>query len=584
MSAFGAKRKARKITVHDDNDPSPSDDSLNPGPEPQGPALQASFKSRKPFKQSSLRKSINIHDDAEPEGGRNAPTQTATEDTEEGGAPLRMRPPIGRIASTKSKKRQSSSRLSFGPGEAAEDNDYHGDDDDSMVVGAEPFTTPRKPGLAAAATENSALRRGIAKNLPLNRLPVRSMDNDDDRPRYSKEYLSELQSSTPNTPQDLSKLHPPSDEDDMSLDPSELEGAMIVDTGASTSAAPPRTAVLTEAEIQEKKARRARLAQQQQQQQGDDFISLSEDDDRRGAGESYLTVLSSSNNKKEKPATTRLVAEDEDLGEGFDAFVEDGGLSLGRRAEREARRRRRRDMEALIQTAEGGGGGDNSSAAAAGAAATGLDDQDEDDDDDSEAERLAAYEATQTRAGMDGLAAEREKQQQQRRRLGLGLGLNNGGRNGNAGAVAVPPRIAPLPDLSVLVASFRARVARRAGDAAALRQRLAELRAEREEVRAREPEVQRLLDEAGERYRRALTMGGGAAAGNADASGDGDGDADAASADANGPGMGAVAAARSLLEQAGSGGGGGGGGPGTPGERGLDSLGTTPVRQPRIDV
>ena len=64
MSSFGAKRKARKIAVQDDDDGHAlPPDSLNPPPEQQEPALQASFKSRKPFKHSALRKSINVNDD-----------------------------------------------------------------------------------------------------------------------------------------------------------------------------------------------------------------------------------------------------------------------------------------------------------------------------------------------------------------------------------------------------------------------------------------------------------------------------------------------------------------------------------------
>ncbi|KAI0466612.1 nineteen complex-related protein 2-domain-containing protein [Xylaria cf. heliscus] len=528
MSSFGSKRKARKITVQDDDDESPSLEALNPPPEPQEPALQPTFKSRKPFKQSSLRKSIIFNDEASGEPGGETKTSNSTdetEDQEDGGAPVRIRPSATKPGVAKSKKRQSSSRLSFGPSEVT------ADDDDAIVLGEEPFT-PKKPGLAASATENSAYRKGISKNIPLSRLPMRSMEDDDDRPRYSKEYLSELQSATPNTPQDLSSLHIASGEDEMSLDPSELEGAMIVDTDPSTSLTTGHstTAVLTEAEIREKKERRARLAKQKGSRDTEDFISLSDDDnDERRAGDSYLTLLSRKGGSK---ADTRLVAEDEDLGEGFDEFVEDGGLSLGRKAEREARKRHRAEMASLISVAEGAGSDGEGGGAS----------------DDSEAERRAAFEAAQTRAGMDGLAEERAQQQ---KRLGA-----------REGVVPVPPKITPLPDLSVLVEAFKARMRQKEADLIRMRAHIAGLKAEREGVVKREPEVQRLLNEAGERY-RALMMPGGAE--NAHHQTDGE--------NANGESSSSVAAARTLLDQFRD------GGPGTPGERGLESLGTTPVRQ-----
>ncbi|KAI1138082.1 nineteen complex-related protein 2-domain-containing protein [Hypoxylon sp. FL0543] len=530
MSAFGAKRKARKINVQDDDDETISTDALNPPEEPQGPALQPSFKTnRKPFKHSSLRKSINIDkiEDDTSSTTQSAPANTKedTEDNEDGGAPVRIRPSLGRSSSTKIKKRASSSRLSFGG--AGEDASADGD---SMVLGEEVSTPKRATTLAHAAAENSAFKKGIAKNLPLNRLPMRSTDTDDDRPRYSKEYLSELQSSTPNTPQDLSKLQPTSDEE-MSLDPSELEGAMVVETTAARSVTPSKsTTILTEAEIQEKKSRRARLAKEGRHDT-DDFISLSDDDgNQRGHGDSYLTVLSRRHDKKSKD--TRLVAEDEDLGEGFDEFVEDGGLSLGKKAEREARRKRRAEMASLITAAEGGS---------------------DEESDDSEAERRAAYEAAQTRAGMDGLAEERE---QQRRRLGH-----------YQQSMAIP-KITPLPDLSEVVEQFKAKMRRKEEEMARLRARIEELRAEREGILRREPEVQRLLDEAGERYRALMAgISGAEAAAAAAAPGTPNGAAEAATSAED-----SVAAAKSLLDHARAGG-------DTPGQRGLESLGTTPVRQ-----
>ncbi|KAI0126975.1 nineteen complex-related protein 2-domain-containing protein [Xylariales sp. AK1849] len=507
MSSF-AKRKARKITVQEDDDQTTQLPTTSISQDfSQEPALQAAFKSR-PFKQSSLRQSINIADD-----GDDRP-KDAPEDEEDGGAPLRVRPSLGgRAGSSKVKKRASSSRLSFGLSAVAS-----GGDDDAMVIGEDsPVFTPKKSSSAAAALENSAMKRGITKN---NRLPLRSMDTEEERPRYSKEYLSELQQSTPNTPANHDTLLITDDDDaQMSLDPSELEGATVV----SIPAAEARTTVLTESEIREKKERRARLAQQAG---AEDFISLS--DDERGTGDSYLTLLS-----KRQPATIsqkkekRLVT-DENLDEDDSFFVEDGGLSLGAKAEREARRKKRADMASMIAHAEGADEAETS--------------------DDSEAERRAAYEAAQTRAGMDGLAEERE---QQRRRLGQ-----------NGAAVQIPPRITPLPDLSVLVEEFKAKMGRKELELQMTRARMEELKREREGIERREPEVQGLLNQTGERYRELM---------------EGAPTADAAVGYGNGSANGdSVAAAKSLLEQTRN--------PGdTPG-RGLESLGTTPLRAPPMEM
>ncbi|KAK8012871.1 hypothetical protein PG991_010246 [Apiospora marii] len=484
---FGAKRKARKIKVQDDDEPA-----------------------------------------AEPQQ-----STTSITENDDDGAPPRIRPSLGgRAGSSKLKKRGSSSRLSFGPSAAVATGD---DDEDSILLGNEPLPyTPKKVNpLTVAATENSAYKKGITKN---SRLPLRSMETDEDRPRYSKEYLSELQSSTPNTPANLASLKgtgTDGDDDDveMSLDPSELEGATVVETGMTTAGdfpTQPQTTVLTDAEILEKKARRLRLAAQAKAG-GDDFISLS--DDERGTGDSYLAVLSRKpaestiSTKKEK----RLVADD-NLDDDDSFFVEDGGLSLGKKAERAARRKKRSDMAAMIASAEGV--------------------EDEDTSDDSEAERRAAYEVAQTRAGMDGLADERE---QQRRRLGV-----------DRAAIQVPPKITPLPDLSVLVEEFKAQMGRKELELKRMRAHINDLRTEREGIERREPEVQKLLNDAGERYKSLVGGGGPSITSNP---GEG-GEAQPENGDS-------VAAAKSLLDQVRP--------ADTPG-RGLESLGATPVRTDTMEI
>ncbi|KAJ2965275.1 hypothetical protein NUW58_g10917 [Xylaria curta] len=105
-----------------------------------------------------------------------------------------------------------------------------------------------------------------------------------------------------------------------------------------------------------------------------------------------------------------------------------------------------------------------------------------------------------------------------------------------------------------------------------MRAHIAELKTEREGIIKREPEVQRLLDEAGERYRALMMPGASARADNAQSNGEG-----LTGSDINTNGESTVTAARTLLDQFRD-------GPGTPGERGLESLGTTPIRQVQMEL
>jgi hypothetical protein len=328
-----------------------------------------------------------------------------------------VKPSLSRAGSTKQKKsRKSGSRLSFG-GRA---------DDDGEQDTAQLPSTPKK-------REGSSLKKVIA----LKDLAMRQRGEDEDQPKYTKEYLEDLATSTPNTPQD--RLSVEMDEDaDMSFDISELEGAVVVDTEATTGSGPTR--ILSEAEIRERKERRARLAQEEQEEE---FISLDDED------------------RKEKD--TRLVREDEDLGEGFDDFVEDGGIGLGKKAEREARKRRRQEMASLISQAEG-----NS----------------EDESDESDAERRAAFEAAQTRAGMDGLKRPHVDPEQ---------------------VHAMKPKIAPLPAMAeCLDEHLQAALRQMEQQLTAKNQMAADLRKEKEEIRQREVKLQSLLNEAGEKLQAAV--------------------------------------------------------------------------------
>lgn len=421
---------------------------------------------RRPIKSSSLRKSININ------GDEDAPTTAATQadgdDDDDESRPAVVRPALSRAGSTKSKRKSSSSRLSFG-GENIPD--------EAPSSSSSPFATPKKnPGaanLAQRATENSAIRASASTRA----LPTRSFGAEPERPSYSREYLEELQSSTPNTPANLERLMSARGGDDgdgdgdaaMALDDAELEGAVFVPaadlpvsttTGRATAGHIPTTT-----EIREKKERRARLAKE-----GDAYRSGSDQDD--DGDEDYISLL-----PRKKKDETRLIAEDEDLGEGYDEFVEDGRLELGRRGGAEARRRQRAEMAELIDAAEGGAS--------------------EEQDSDSDAERKAAYEEAQTRAAMDGLRVVGGS--------GDGDDDDGGGAGGGLGVGRlVIPRMRPLPELGASLARMRELVAEMEARAAAKRKRIEGVERERREILDREREVQNVLNQAGLKYQSAM--------------------------------------------------------------------------------
>ncbi|KAH6900407.1 nineteen complex-related protein 2-domain-containing protein [Thelonectria olida] len=420
MSSFGSKRKAKVIKVADENDPAEQAPDTSSSDTQKDEPSKLSFGSKtgkKPFRQSGLRKSFN------PDDGDSFSDATSKNKEEEDDGPAVVRPAVSRSSSLKQKKRpKKSSRLSFGGDDAAD-----GD--------GEPFT-PKKAPLGQRVLENSAAKASMSTR----GLPLRSLGDDDDRPKYSKEYLEELQSSTPNTPQNISTIRP--DElDAMDLDESELEGALIVDS-PDLGRSKPSTVILTDAEIREKKERRSRLAKEQ------DFLSVEDDTD--------------SFDRKKKD-DTRLVADDEELGEGFDNYVEDGGLSLGKRAEKERRKRDRQQMAQLISAAEGHTSESSS---------------------DSDAERRIAYEAAQTRAGMDGLKKPRKDPKQD--------------------LLQVPPKISPLPSLTECLAQLQTTLKGMAEELKGKQAHVVRLNKEREDIVKREAEVQALLDQTGRKYQEAM--------------------------------------------------------------------------------
>lgn len=335
-------------------------------------------------------------------------------------------------------KKRSSLRISFGPGEA--------DGNDGDESSDAPVITPKKSNLSRIAIEKNAERKARSPLVP--ELPRPNVD--EDRPSYSKDYIAELRNSTPSTPRDL-KPTSEEEEETRALDIASKFGSTATLIGDVRSIIP------TQAEIQEKKARRARLAKEQKAYDEDDdrpWASDNEEDDEFRTSRNEISLR-----PKEKYAETRLVRDDEDIAEGFDEFVEDGNISLGRKAEREAAKRRRAEMAELINTAEGG--------------------SDDDGTDDSEADRNAAYEVAQTRAGAYGRKAKQS---------------DDGART--------PPRITPLPDLDEVVGRLQADVSSKELQKENILKKLNELEEDKVRIAERQKYLQEQLQKTGDEYEK----------------------------------------------------------------------------------
>jgi hypothetical protein len=327
-------------------------------------------------------------------------------------------------------KNKSKLRVSFGPGQT-------GADDDLSEEGISGARTVRKANLVKQAADNNLLKRAWSPSRSLEQVAPRS-GQEDDRPTYSKDYLNELRNSTPSTPRDLSSYTSEDDESSKAVDIISKFGTIEEDTN--------KPAIPTEAEIREKKERRARLAKEH------DFISL--DDDGHGRYTQLSTL--------KEPKDTRLVRDDEDLAEGFDDYVEDSGrVALGRKAKAVQQRKERDAVRDLIADAE------NVS-----------------DEDDSEAERNLAYETAQTRNAMDGLGLGDERNDPQNR---------------------APTIITPIPRLSTVLERLRSNISDLEYKRAKLSKQMADLQQEKAEIAVREREIQRLLTEAGDKYEQLRT-------------------------------------------------------------------------------
>ncbi|KAK5166384.1 hypothetical protein LTR04_000592 [Oleoguttula sp. CCFEE 6159] len=362
-------------------------------------------------------------------------------------------------------KKSSALRMSFGPTAASTD------DDDSTEI-----FKPRKSNLSRLAAERNA-----AKRLPSDRLPIRIIESDDERPTYSEDYLSELKNSTPSTPKasKTSSAHT-SDGEAAALDVAAKFGAGYSNYIDASSAIP------TEAEIREKKERRRRLAKEQG---AEDFVGLDdrvEGSDGSDNGRGDLILEAREVREKGKYAETRLVREDEDILEDFDDFVEDGKISLGKKAEREQAKKRKQEMAYMINDAEGGDSDASSN--------------------DSEAARKEAYEAAQTRHGTYGSRDSQKVQSDQRSQT--------------------PPRITPLPTLDGVLDKLKSTLSQMRTARMVKVKNMEALQREKVQIAEEEVRIQQMLKETGERYQRLRMEAGGAgdeAAGQVESVGNGNG-------------------------------------------------------------
>lgn len=309
-----------------------------------------------------------------------------------------------------------------------QDLDEDGDEEEGSAV-----VRPTKLGLNARALEHSALAA----------TPTSSVAQDGARPSYTKEDLQNLKQLTPSLPHDLSNTAA-ADKDDQTVAQQEKQVDVAAKFGEIVQVTQPSN-IPTEAEIREKKERRARLAKEYA---AEDFISLEDD---VASDEDWAIA-----GKKDANENTRLVRDDEDFAEGFDEFVEDGQIALGARAERARKQKQREEMRELIEAEESS------------------------DDEDTDAENRAAYEEAQTRAAMYGQSREATV----------------------PARPSTPPKVVPLPRLSDSIMRLQTSLGVLESTKTRMLLRMDELRKEKIEIANREAEIQRLLKETGDKYEK----------------------------------------------------------------------------------
>lgn len=291
---------------------------------------------------------------------------------------------------------------------------------------------PKRSGLGRRAVEKSAAQRGLTPSGLSDKVQFK-VGSEQERPSYSEDYLKELRDSTPVTPKSMTEK-----EKEKTVDVAAKFGEVMKVSAPS--------AIPSEAEIREKKERRSRLAKEHGYgEKEEDYIAL---DDAVQVDEWDPESLG-------EERDTRLLRDDEDFAEGFDEFVEDGRISLGKKAEREQKRKQREEMRELINEAEVPS-----------------------DEEDSDLEEKAAYEAHQTRAAM-----------------------GNGGRD-RVDRPRTPPKMAVIPRLSNSMDRFRTNLVVMEKSRTQMINRMEDLRKEKADIAAREVEIQALIKEAGDNYEK----------------------------------------------------------------------------------
>ncbi|KAJ5097651.1 hypothetical protein N7456_008372 [Penicillium angulare] len=354
---------------------------------------------------------------------RRKPRKIGGDDEEEDNGAAVNEPVVKRPAKSKPK---SKLRMSFNPGGTSMAEE---EEELSEVV------IPKRHGLGRKAIERNASNRNILPSSAAEQLSAR-FGHEQDRPSYSNDYLKELKDSTPSTPKST-------DDEAKAVDVAAKFGEVM------TVSAP--SAIPSEAEIREKKARRARLAMEHNAHSTEeDFMAL----DDGAVSDDDWDAIARGEKTAESTKDTRLVPDDEDFAEGFDEYVEDGKVSLGKTAEREQKRKQREAMRDLINDAEGLS-----------------------DEEDSDVEEKAAYEATQTKAAM-------------------------GQKPNGTDRPRTPPKVTSLPRLSHSLERLRTTLASMQTSKTQMISRMEDLRKEKEDIAIREVEIQALIKEAGDNYER----------------------------------------------------------------------------------
>ncbi|KAL5482670.1 hypothetical protein ACEPAI_9264 [Sanghuangporus weigelae] len=247
------------------------------------------------------------------------PTDNAPENDEETVAPSSL---ASKLKKQHKERNRPKARLSFGG------DDEEGDGETFQVKKS---NLSRKLKLAPSVASSTAL--------------FGDLDNTQATPQassviYSKEYLSELKASTQSAPSPSRLPDNNAAEPEIILDASEMSGAMIVDDESTAALA---AEIPSESSIVAARQRRERLRTTAATDQDDsDFISL--------------TVTRREDLYQGPHPESRLMREDDDLGEGDDEFAEytaaQERIALGKKSRKKEAANRRVAMQELIEDAE----------------------------------------------------------------------------------------------------------------------------------------------------------------------------------------------------------------------------------------